>query len=199
MLCPCCVCLWSLPPRALEHRWYSHNHCMLWNHDLASLMPSLWTSMWVYYYIYLALLLLSFRWNVSCLFWCSKRGSHFSSCLPFLKVPLLAPWSKWLLILTQGLLLILFFDPLLATDVFMFNCVVHFSKRLTVIVFLLFLQHPYHCVCRNCDSVYLFLRSSDAGKTQRVSLPRRTSLFWLVHAYVASVCFFHLWWLCVHL
>ena len=183
VLCSRCVCVWSLPPRALEHRWYSHYHWMLWKHDLAALLSSLWASTWAFFRKVACFLVVSWR---CCFFWCSKRGFHFCSCLLFSKVLQLVPWSNWQLILTQG-------DLPLSVHAGFF---VRFLLELTLIIAF---QHPRHCVCRNCDSLYLFLRGSDVGKTQRVPLPRRTAFVWLVNANVASVCLFHLWWLCIHL
>lgn len=47
-----------------------------------------------------------FSWHC-CFLWCSKRDFLFCLCLLFLKVPLLGPWSKWQLMLTQGSFLLL--------------------------------------------------------------------------------------------
>ena len=158
VLCPCCVCLWSLPPRALEHRWYPHNHCMLWKHDLASLMSSLSASMWGLLITFA--LLLSFRWNVVVCFGAAKEAltslpvcrSWRCLCWPLDQSgcwfwPKVSYWSYILIHCSPQ----------------MCSCwIVSYRQLFSV---LLLLQHPYHCVCRNCDSVYLLLRSSDAGKT----------------------------------
>lgn len=72
MLCSRCVCLWSLPPCALEYWRYPNNYWMYWNNDLAAFMSSLWTSKWAKFTVFLGLCR-SFNFLTLLFFLCQQK------------------------------------------------------------------------------------------------------------------------------
>lgn len=115
-LCFSCICCWSLPAYALEHRRYSHNTGLYWKYRVANGHSSLWRGrflqrplfslvfqcMCVYdfseYFVFSVLIFLFYvSWFVI-----RKRGFLFYLGLLFLKGRQLVLWLVWLLRLTQG-------------------------------------------------------------------------------------------------